>query len=209
MAFVGESGSGKSTLMQLLMRFFDPQKGRICIGGMDIRDMDVFDLRRQIAFVSQDVFLFHDSIEKNIHAGDSSKPFERSQIERAARLANAHEFIEACGYETIVGDQGLRFSGGQRQRLSIARALFKDAPILILDEATSALDVVSEREVQKGLNALMKGRTTFVVTHRLSAISSADRIVVLEGGRVVEVGQHAELVSNGRNYYKFCQLQKP
>lgn len=206
-AIVGSSGGGKSTLVNLLERFFDPTSGNILIGGVDIKEMALRDLRDHIALVSQDVFLFGDSVAANIRMGHLQKNEE--EIETAARLANAHEFILRTreGYQTRMGDQGALFSGGEKQRISIARALFKDAPILILDEATSALDSESEIAVQKGLDHLMRGRTAFVIAHRLSTIAKADRILVLKNGQVVEEGSHEFLLQKQGEYFRFHQLQ--
>ncbi|MEI7974306.1 MAG: ATP-binding cassette domain-containing protein, partial [Bdellovibrio sp.] len=201
-AFVGESGSGKSSLVNLLERFFDPTKGEILVDGVRLQEFELLDLRSQIALVSQDVFLFSDSIERNIWAGDFSK--DPKLIMPAAQKAFAHEFImrKQLGYQTKVGDRGNLLSGGEKQRLSIARAFLKDAPILILDEATSALDSVSEIEVQKGLESLMQGRSVFVIAHRLSSIQKAHRIFVLKNGKVVESGSHSELVESRGEYSK-------
>jgi len=206
-ALVGSSGGGKSTLVNLLERFFDPNEGQILIGGIDIRDMSIHDLRYHIALVSQDVFLFGDSIEANIQMGDPTKPLFK--VEEAAKLANAHNFIVHAreGYKTQVGDQGVLFSGGEKQRISIARAIFKDAPILILDEATSSLDSESEVSVQRSLDQLMKGRTAFIIAHRLSTISKADRILVLKDGQIVEQGSHEDLLDKQGEYFRFHQLQ--
>ncbi|NJL24993.1 MAG: ABC transporter ATP-binding protein [Calothrix sp. SM1_5_4] len=172
-ALVGSSGAGKSTLINLLGRFFDPTEGDILIGGVPIKDMDLHELRSKVALVTQDVFLFSDTVERNIWSGDFSK--SATGVEPAAKLANAHDFILRTenGYQTRVGERGARFSGGEKQRISIARAIFKNAPILILDEATSALDSESELEVQKGLDSLMRGRTALVIAHRLSTIRNA------------------------------------
>lgn len=206
-ALVGSSGAGKSTLINLLPRFFDPTEGKIFIGGTDIHEMRLTELRENIALVTQDVFLFSDSVEKNIWSGDFAKSAEG--IEAAAKLANAHAFIarNPDGYDSRVGERGARFSGGEKQRISIARAIFKNAPILILDEATSALDSESELEVQKGLDSLMKGRTALVIAHRLSTIAKCDRIVVMDKGQIVEQGNHNELMVQKGSYYKFFQLQ--
>ncbi len=206
-ALVGESGSGKSTIVNMLERFFDPTEGEIFIDETPLKQFDLKDLRRHIALVTQDVFLFRDSIERNIHAGDFTKTPEG--VMPAARLANAHNFIEKTpqGYASSVGDRGNFLSGGEKQRVSIARAIFKDAPVLILDEATSALDSVSEQEVQKGLNHLMEGRTVFVIAHRLSTVFNADRILVLKKGRLVEQGTHEALLQKRGEYYRFFQLQ--
>lgn len=206
-ALVGESGSGKSTIVNMLQRFIDPTEGEIRIDETPLSDFALKDLRRNIALVTQDVFLFRDTIERNIHAGDFSKNPEGTVT--AAKHANAHDFIERTplGYQSPVGDRGNFLSGGEKQRVSIARAMFKDAPILILDEATSALDSVSEMEVQKGLNHLMEGRTAFVIAHRLSTVFSADRILVLKKGRIIEQGNHEALLNLRGEYFNFFQLQ--
>ncbi|MFP5520536.1 MAG: ABC transporter ATP-binding protein [Bdellovibrionia bacterium] len=206
-AFVGESGSGKSTLVNLLERFYDPQSGAITIDNLPIQEIQLTDLRKNIGLVSQDVFLFSDTIERNIWAGD----FTRSpkDIQEVAKLANAHEFIMKMPeqYQSPVGDRGGLLSGGEKQRVSIARALFKNAPILILDEATSALDTTSEIEVQKGLEILMKGRTALVIAHRLSTIQNADKIVVMHQGQIVEIGKHQELLEKKGHYFKLHSMQ--
>lgn len=206
-ALVGSSGAGKSTLINLLPRFFDPSEGEILIGGVPISEISLADLRANIALVTQDVFLFSDSVEKNIWSGDFSK--SAGGVESAARLANAHAFIihNPEGYKARLGERGSRFSGGEKQRISIARAVFKDAPILIMDEATSALDSESELEVQKGIDSLMKGRTAFVIAHRLSTIAKCDRILVMDKGQIVEQGSHNLLMVQKGAYYRFFQLQ--
>ena len=206
-ALVGSSGAGKSTLINLLPRFFEPTGGEILIGGVPTHAMRLDDLRSRVALVTQDVFLFSDTVERNIHSGDFRRPVDG--VTDAARLANAHDFITRSekAYETRVGERGARFSGGEKQRISIARAIFKDAPILVLDEATSALDSESELEVQKGLDSLMKGRTALVIAHRLSTISKCDRIVVMDKGQVIEEGPHAELLERKGAYFRFFQLQ--
>lgn len=206
-ALVGASGSGKSTIVNLLERFFDATEGEILIDGVNILDMNLKDLRRNIALVTQDVFLFSDTIEKNIWAGDYSR--DRKDVMAMAKLANAHDFIMKMpqGYESRVGDRGNLLSGGEKQRISIARAMFKDAPVLILDEATSALDTASEIEVQKGLDHLMEGRTALVIAHRLSTIQKADKIVVLKNGEIAEIGTHQNLLSSQGEYYRFHSLQ--
>jgi subfamily B ATP-binding cassette protein MsbA len=206
-AIVGSSGAGKTTLVDLLPRFYDPQGGAIRIDGVDIRDVTLASLRSRIAIVGQHTVLFNDTVRNNIAYGMPDAPMEK--VMQAARRANAHGFIERMeqGYETGVGEQGLSLSGGERQRLAIARAILKDAPVLILDEATSALDTESERVVQEALDTLMKGRTTFVIAHRLSTVRNADVIVVIEGGRIVEKGRHDELLSRESRYRGFYLKQ--
>ena len=206
-ALVGESGSGKSTLVNMLERFFDPTSGEVLIDDTPITHFKLEDLRAHIALVTQDVFLFRDSIARNIQSGDFTK--EITGVQRAAQLANADKFITATknGYDNQVGERGGFLSGGEKQRVSIARAIFKDAPILILDEATSALDSVSEMEVQKGLNHLMEGRTAFVIAHRLSTVFNATRILVMKNGELVEQGSHQELIAREGEYYNFFRLQ--
>jgi ATP-binding cassette subfamily B protein/subfamily B ATP-binding cassette protein MsbA len=206
-AIVGESGSGKSTLLNLLERFYEPVSGTIEIGGINIRDMRLADLRQNIALVTQDVFLFNDTIEQNIKYGNTLK--EKLSVEDCAELANAKDFVMKMkdGFQTKAGDRGTRLSGGEKQRISIARAFYKDAPIIILDEATSALDSQSEIEVQKGLEQLTKGRTVFIIAHRLSTIVNADRIIVLKDGSIVEEGTHSTLIQKQGLYSKFYNLQ--
>lgn len=206
-ALVGASGSGKSTIVNLLERFFDATSGEILIDGINILDLDLQDLRRNVALVTQDVFLFSDTIEKNIWAGDYTR--SRADVMAMAKLANAHDFIMKMpsGYESRVGDRGSLLSGGEKQRISIARAMFKDAPVLILDEATSALDTASEIEVQKGIDHLMEGRTALVVAHRLSTIQKAHKIVVLKDGAIAEMGDHHSLLNHQGEYYRFHSLQ--
>lgn len=206
-ALVGPSGAGKSTIMSLIPRFYDVTAGAVLIDGVDVRRMRLDDLLNQIALVDQETILFNDTIANNIRLGrpDAS----REDVERAARAAFAHEFISDMpeGYETNIGDRGVRLSGGQRQRVCIARAILKDAPILILDEATSALDTESEHMVQQAINNLMANRTTFVIAHRLSTILHADRIVVLDRGAIAEVGTHQELLAHGGVYRKLYDMQ--
>jgi subfamily B ATP-binding cassette protein MsbA len=206
-ALVGPSGAGKSTLADLVPRFHDVDSGRILWDGQDIRGLTLASLRGQIAVVSQETFLFNESIADNIAYGRPQAT--REQIVEAAKAANADAFIreQAQGYETMIGERGVRLSGGQRQRLAIARALLKDPPLLILDEATSALDTESERLVQQALERLMKGRSSLVIAHRLSTVQSADRIVVLDAGRVVQQGTHAELLAQGGLYKKLYEMQ--
>ncbi|MBI5504915.1 MAG: ATP-binding cassette domain-containing protein [Deltaproteobacteria bacterium] len=206
-ALVGPSGGGKSTIADLIPRFYEVGSGRITLDGVDIRDIRLSCLRALIAVVTQQTFLFNDTVRANIAYG---RPDTRdAQIEAAARAANAHEFIARLpsGYETEVGEMGVQLSGGQRQRLAIARALLKDAPILILDEATSALDSESERLVQVAIERLMAGRTTLVVAHRLSTVRRADRIVVIDDGRVVEQGTHEQLIAGASLYKRLYETQ--
>ena len=205
-AFVGKSGSGKSTMVNLIPRFYDLRQGSVLIDGHDVREYRLHDLREQIALVSQDVVLFDDSISNNIAFGRSASV---EDIERAAKAAHVLEFASKLpqGMATTVGERGVLLSGGQKQRISIARALLKDAPILILDEATSALDSESERAIQAALELLMKDRTTLVIAHRLSTIEKADRIVVMDAGRIVEVGTHAQLLSRNGAYAALYRLQ--
>ena len=200
-ALVGQSGSGKSTLVSLLPRFYDPDEGAVLLDGRDVREYALRDLRRQIALVSQDVVLFDDTIANNIAYGALARS-SRADVERAAEAAYVAEFAGALpqGLDTRVGERGALLSGGQRQRIAIARALLKDAPVLILDEATSALDTESERRIQAALASLMRGRTTLVIAHRLSTVERADRIVVMREGGIVETGTHAELLAR-RGYY--------
>ena len=206
-ALIGESGSGKSTLANLLERFYDPTEGDILIDGTSLQRFSLTSLRKNIALVTQDVFLFNDSVEGNIWSGDYSKSIDG--VVAAAKAANAHDFIVKTPeqYKTRMGERGNLFSGGEKQRISIARAIFKDASILILDEATSALDSVSEVDVQRGIDQAMKGRTSIVIAHRLSTIRNADKICVFSQGQIVEVGKHDELISKKANYYNLCRLQ--
>lgn len=206
-ALVGPSGAGKTTMSNLLLRFYDPQRGRLRIGGVDIRDVSVLDLRNQIALVTQEIILFNESLSQNISLGRPGA--SQAEIETAAKHANAHHFISEMpqGYDTLAGERGTRLSGGQRQRLAIARAIIRNAPILILDEATSSLDNESERAVQAALDGLMRDRTTICIAHRLSTIQKADQIVVMNEGRIVETGTHVELIRNGGVYQRLYELQ--
>jgi ATP-binding cassette, subfamily B, bacterial MsbA len=206
-AIVGTSGVGKTTLVNLLPRFFDVTSGRVLLDGRDVRDITISSLRAQIGMVTQETILFHDTVHNNIAYGRPSAT--QAEIEASARAALAHDFIVQLpqGYDTMIGERGQRLSGGQRQRLAIARALLKNAPLLILDEATSELDTESEREVQKALANLIEGRTVFVIAHRLSTIHRADRIIVLDGGGIAESGTHDELIALGGLYRKLYEMQ--
>jgi subfamily B ATP-binding cassette protein MsbA len=204
---VGTSGVGKTTLVNLLPRFFDVSGGRVLLDGRDVRDITVASLRAQIGMVTQETILFHDTVHNNIGYGRPTAT--QAEIEQAARAALAHDFVMQLpqGYDTMIGERGQRLSGGQRQRLAIARALLKNAPLLILDEATSELDTESEREVQKALGNLIEGRTVFVIAHRLSTIHTADRIIVLDDGCIAESGTHDELIVHGGLYRKLYEMQ--
>ena len=207
-ALIGQSGGGKTTFVNLLPRFYEVSGGRILIDGIDTREISLASLRLNIALVSQDVALFNDTVAANIAYGRAGGA-SRAELEAATRAAHALDFIREMpqGFDTLIGENGVRLSGGQRQRLAIARALLKDAPILLLDEATSALDSESERHVQAALAELMRGRTTIVIAHRLSTIEHADRIVVLQRGRIVETGNHAELLARNGVYAKLYRIQ--
>lgn len=199
-AIVGKSGVGKTTLVDLIPKFYIPSKGYLTIDGIDIREIDTHSLRDLIAIVSQDIILFNDTVAENIAFG--KRDITINEIIDAAKIAFAHEFIEKLPekYNTIIGERGIRLSGGQRQRIAIARAIIKNPPILILDEATSSLDSVSESLVQKALDKLMKGRTTIVIAHRLSTIRNADRILIIDSGKIVDIGKHEELIEKNSTY---------
>lgn len=206
-ALVGPSGGGKSTIIGLLNRFYDPQQGQIFIDGLDLRDLTQASLKQNIALVDQETFLFNDTVRNNVRYGRPEA--SDAEVEEAVMQAYAEEFVRAMpeGYDTIIGDRGVRLSGGQRQRICIARAILRDAPILLLDEATSALDTESEAMVQKALANLMQNRTTIVVAHRLSTVMHADKIVVLENGRICEIGRHQELLSGDGLYRRLYDMQ--
>ena len=206
-ALVGSSGSGKSTMVSLLPRFYDVTGGRLLFNGLDVCDLTLTSLRRQIGIVTQETFLFNDTVANNISYGTSGASM--ADIEQAAQRAHAHDFIMqmAAGYNTLIGERGVRLSGGQCQRLAIARALLRNPPVLILDEATSALDTESERQVQAALDELMSGRTVFAIAHRLSTIMHADLIVVLDKGGIAERGTHQELLERGGVYKYLYDLQ--
>jgi ATP-binding cassette, subfamily B, bacterial MsbA len=207
-ALVGASGSGKSSLVNLIPRFYLPTEGRILLDGIDIADLDLTSLRRNIALVSQDILLFNDSIRNNIAYGALRGVGTREVLE-AAEAAHVLEFVRELpdGLETLVGENGVRLSGGQRQRLAIARAILKDAPVLILDEATSSLDAASERHIQEALETLRRGRTCLIIAHRLSTIQKADRIIVLENGRIEALGRHEDLIRRQGVYTTLYRIQ--
>ena len=206
-ALVGASGAGKSTMLSLILRFYDPQSGAVLLDGRDLRNVTHDSLREHIGIVTQDTFLFHDTIYNNILFGrpDATK----TEIEEAARQAFAHDFILAQpeGYNSVVGDKGCKLSGGQQQRLSIARALLKNAPVLLLDEATSALDSESERMIQTALEKLSAGKTVVAIAHRLSTVLSSDLIVVMSQGKIIDTGTHAELLEKSPAYRKLYEMQ--
>ncbi|MCK9432103.1 MAG: ABC transporter ATP-binding protein, partial [Candidatus Omnitrophica bacterium] len=208
LAIVGPSGSGKSTLVDLIPRFYDPQSGKVLIDGTDIRRFSLNSLRSQIGIVSQETLLFNDTIRANISYGKPGS--SSSEVEEAAKKAHAHDFILKCpqGYDTVIGDRGVMLSGGERQRIAIARALLKDAPILILDEATSQLDSTSERIVQEALDRLVSGRTVFMIAHRLSTVRNANRIVVLDKGEIAEDGTHSQLLEKNGLYRRLYAAQE-
>jgi ATP-binding cassette subfamily B protein len=206
-ALVGPSGAGKSTVLQLLLRFYDVQRGRVLVDGVPVTDLALADLRARIGIVPQDSTIFSTSALENIRYGRPDAT--DSEVHAAARAAFAHDFVVALpeGYATFLGERGVRLSGGQRQRISIARAILRNPPLLLLDEATSALDAESERMVQAALEAAMADRTTIVIAHRLATVLRADRIVVMEAGRIVDIGTHAQLVARGGLYARLAAMQ--
>ena len=207
-AIVGPSGSGKSTMLRLIARFYDPQKGKVIFGGVDETTIDPEKLMKKISVVFQDVYLFQDTIGNNIRYGRENATQE--EIEAAAKLAHCHDFIMKLpdGYNTMVGEGGSTLSGGEKQRISIARAILKDAPVLLLDEATSSLDPENEVEVQRAIEALVKGRTVIMIAHKLKTIAGADQIIVLDQGEVKEVGTHQELMDKHGLYRHLWDIQQ-
>jgi ATP-binding cassette subfamily C protein CydC len=208
-ALVGPSGAGKSTCVSLLLRFWDPREGAIRLGGIDLRDFPLDDLRRRISIVQQDNYLFNTSIRENVRIGKPEATAE--EIEAAAQAANIHAFIVGLrdGYDTVVGERGAKLSGGQRQRIALARAFLKNAPMLVLDEATSNLDSENERLIKAAVARLMTGRTTLVIAHRLSTIIAADRVVMIDRGQVVASGRHTDLVTVDGPYAQLIAAQRP
>jgi len=206
-ALVGPSGGGKSTLVNLIPRFYDPEKGSIRIDGIDVSDLSIKSLREKIGFVTQETLLFNDTVKANLSYGHED--IDEQQLVRAAEVANAHRFIKDFpeGYDTVIGERGLRLSGGQRQRIAIARAVYKNPPILILDEATSQLDTESEKLVQEAINNLMMGRTVIAIAHRLSTVIHADKIVVIDRGNIIDIGSHRELLDRNTLYRKLYEMQ--
>jgi ABC-type multidrug transport system fused ATPase/permease subunit len=206
-AIVGRSGAGKSTMVALLLRFLDPQSGRVAFDGTDLREVSIDQLRSQIAIVSQDTYLFYGTVRENLLFARPDAGEEK--LIEAAKAARAHEFIARLpnGYDTLIGERGLKLSGGERQRLAIARALLRDAPLLVLDEATSSVDVANESAIKAAIERATQGRTTIIIAHRLSTVATADRIVVLERGKVVEEGSPEELMKAGGDYARLVALQ--
>jgi ATP-binding cassette subfamily B protein len=207
LALVGGTGSGKSTVAALLARFYDVEGGRVTIDGTDVRDLRLADLRRAVGLVFEQTFLFGDSVRANIAYGRPGASLE--EVEQAARLAGAHDFVMRMphGYDTVLGERGYSLSGGQRQRIAIARAILADPAVLILDDATSAVDATKEHEIRSALGAVMRGRTTLVIAHRAATIALADRVAILEGGRIVEQGTHAELIAGSVRYRRLLALE--
>jgi ABC-type multidrug transport system fused ATPase/permease subunit len=206
-ALVGRSGAGKTTVASLLLRFFDPESGRVAVNGVDVRELPLERLRSLVAVVSQDTYLFHGTVRHNLALARPDATGE--EVEAAARAAQAHDFITALpdGYDTVVGERGLKLSGGERQRIAIARALLKDAPILILDEATSSVDAANESAIQDALDTLSGGRTTLMIAHRLSTVQAADRVIVMADGRIAESGPPRELLSGQGAYARLVAAQ--
>ncbi|MCH8062571.1 MAG: ATP-binding cassette domain-containing protein, partial [Chloroflexi bacterium] len=206
-ALLGAPGSGKSSLVNLLPRFYDVDSGRVTIDGIDVRDVELESLRRNIGMVQQDVFLFTTTLRENIAYGDENAPLEK--VHQAAKVAQLYDHIESLdeGFDTVIGERGSTLSGGQRQRMSIARAVLLDPPVLILDDSTSSVDAGTEEQIRQAMETVMEGRTTFIIAHRLSTVHRADHIVVLDKGEIVEEGTHQELLALGRKYREIYELQ--
>ena len=207
MAIVGPSGGGKSTIIDLLSKFYIVDKGKVLVDGIDISNYNTSQLRNMIGIVTQESILFHDSIRNNISFGDES--IDEEKIIDSAKVANAYKFINSLEdkFDTVIGERGLKLSGGQRQRICIARAIYKDPPILIFDEATSSLDSESESSVQKAIEEVMKNRTSIIIAHRLSTIKNVDKIIVVDNGKIVEIGKHNDLIKSNNVYSKFIKMQ--